>query len=112
MKHYVSFLMNSGSDWTDRMKRLTARAPELNIFTSAYVLRDSSGWQITDAGRQFLTALERPPSTTEQGQEQAEESSAPPPSGHRVLRLVVDNTAVPPPDRKDNEPRRASSLSA
>jgi hypothetical protein len=42
------------------MKRLAARAPDLAIFSSGYVLRDSSGWEITDAGRVFLTSIETP----------------------------------------------------
>ncbi|WP_138830752.1 hypothetical protein [Bradyrhizobium sp. KBS0727] len=40
------------------MKRLAARAPDLSIFSSGYVIRDDSGWQITDAGRAFLTSIE------------------------------------------------------
>ncbi len=48
---YVAILTSSGADWSQRMKRLAARAPGLEIFTSGYVLRDNSGWQITDAGR-------------------------------------------------------------
>ena len=50
--------MSSGADWSDRMKRLAARAPDLSIFSSGYVIRDESGWQITDAGRAFLTSIE------------------------------------------------------
>jgi hypothetical protein len=50
--------MSSGADWSDRMKRLAARAPDLSIFSSGYVIRDDSGWQITDAGRAFLTSIE------------------------------------------------------
>jgi hypothetical protein len=42
------------------MKRLAARAPDLEIFTSGYVLRHDSGWQITDAGREFLKLIEAP----------------------------------------------------
>jgi hypothetical protein len=42
------------------MKRLAARAPELDIFTSGYVLRDPSGWQITEKGREFLVLIEAP----------------------------------------------------
>ena len=52
--------MSSGADWSDRMKRLAARAPDLSIFSSGYVIRDDSGWQITDAGRAFLTSIEAP----------------------------------------------------
>ncbi|MBR1157031.1 hypothetical protein [Bradyrhizobium sp. JYMT SZCCT0428] len=58
----VAIPMSSGRDWSDRMKRLAARAPGLSIFSSDYVLRDASGWQITDAGRAFLTSIEVPAS--------------------------------------------------
>ena len=54
----VAILMSSGADWSDRMKRLAARAPDLSIFSSGYVIRDDSGWQITDAGRAFLISIE------------------------------------------------------
>ncbi len=40
------------------MKRLAALAPGLDMFRSSFVLRDARGWQITDAGRAFLTLLE------------------------------------------------------
>jgi hypothetical protein len=33
LKCAVGLLISSGSDWTDRMKRLAARAPDLDIFT-------------------------------------------------------------------------------
>jgi hypothetical protein len=42
------------------MKRLAARAPELDIFSSGYVLREPSGWQITSKGRDFLVSVEAP----------------------------------------------------
>jgi hypothetical protein len=42
------------------MKRLAARAPELDIFSSGYVLREYSGWQITEKGREFLILIEAP----------------------------------------------------
>lgn len=58
LTHYVTVLTTSGADWSQRMKRLAARAPGLDIFTSGYVLRDSNGWQITDAGREFLKSIE------------------------------------------------------
>ena len=60
LTRYVSVLMSSGSDWTDRMRRLAARAPKLEIFADAFVLRDDRGWSITDSGRQFLASLEAP----------------------------------------------------
>jgi hypothetical protein len=55
----LRILTTSGSDWTDRLKRLAARAPGLDIFGQRLVLRDSSGWQITPEGMAFLDRLER-----------------------------------------------------
>jgi len=60
LTRYVAILTSSGADWSQRMKRLSARAPNLDIFTSGYVLRHVSGWQITDAGRIFLPSIEAP----------------------------------------------------
>jgi hypothetical protein len=60
LRHYVAVLTCSGADWSQRMKRLSARAPELDIFSSGYVLRESSGWQITTKGREFLFLIEAP----------------------------------------------------
>ncbi len=59
LKQYVAVLTCSGADWSQRI-RLAARAPDLDIFSSGYVLREPSGWQITDAGRTFLTLIETP----------------------------------------------------
>ena len=64
LKEYVTVLSCSGVDWTERMKRLAARAPGLDIFSSGYVLRDAAGWQITDAGRAFLASIEAPAAAT------------------------------------------------
>ena len=58
LKHYVTVLTCSGTDWSQRMKRLAARAPDLDIFSSGYVLRERSGWQITNRGREFLVSIE------------------------------------------------------
>ena len=55
----LSILNTSGSDWTDRLRRLAARAPGLDIFGQRLILRNSSGWQITPEGRAFLDWLER-----------------------------------------------------
>ena len=57
---FVAILMSSGRDWSDRMKRLAARAPGLDIFSSSYVSRDASGWRITEAGQAFLMSIEAP----------------------------------------------------
>lgn len=58
LKHYAAVLTSSGADWSQRMKRLAARAPGLDIFSNGYVLRESTGWQITETGRAFLTSIE------------------------------------------------------
>jgi hypothetical protein len=78
------------------MKRLSARAPDLDIFSSRYVLRDEAGWQLTEAGQAFLASIETsaPATSHEIGalevivtvQVPARQSPAPP------LRLVVDNS--------------------
>jgi hypothetical protein len=54
----LRILNTSGPDWTDRLKRLAVRAPDLDIFGQGLILRDSSGWQITPDGRAFLDWLE------------------------------------------------------
>ena len=60
LKRYVAVLTCSGADWSQRMKRLAARAPDLDIFSRSYVLREANGWQITEKGREFLIMLEAP----------------------------------------------------
>jgi hypothetical protein len=45
LKRAMAILITSGSDWTDRTKRLAARAPDLDIFSQSFVLRDNAGWQ-------------------------------------------------------------------
>ena len=60
LRRAVIILMSSGTDWTARTKRMAARAPDLNIFGQSMVLRDSEGWQITEAGRALLASVEGP----------------------------------------------------
>jgi hypothetical protein len=64
LRRAVAILISSGSDWTDRTKRLAARAPDLDIFSQSFVLRDDAGWQISDAGRAFLASVETGMPTT------------------------------------------------
>jgi hypothetical protein len=47
------------------MKRLTARAPGLDLFGQGLVVRADVGWTITGKGRAFLAALERSASAEE-----------------------------------------------
>ena len=112
LTRYVSVLMSSGSDWTDRMRLLAARAPKLEIFADAFVLRDDRGWCITDSGRQFLASLEAPALAHAEENKQpsgpgvtvvAAPSQAPP-----SLRLVVDNTRTSQPALGPDETRRSA----
>jgi hypothetical protein len=70
LTRFVSILMSSGSDWTNRMRRLAARATKLEIFADGFVLRDDGGWCIKDPGRQFLASLEAPTPAYAEEQEQ------------------------------------------
>jgi hypothetical protein len=56
----LAFFNSIGAEWIDRMRRLAARAPALDIFGQGLVTRDTVGWQLTLAGRDFLTAIELP----------------------------------------------------
>ena len=60
LRRAVAILISSGTDWTNRTKRLAARVPDLDIFVQSFVLRDDAGWQITDAGRALLASIEKP----------------------------------------------------
>jgi hypothetical protein len=62
LRRDVAILISSGRDWTDRTKRIAARAPDLNIFSQALVTRDAAGWQIAHAGLEFLARIEKPAS--------------------------------------------------
>jgi hypothetical protein len=64
LRRYLGILMSSGADWADRMKRLAARAADLDIFSQSFVVRNAEGWEITDAVRAFLVSLEAPISVT------------------------------------------------
>jgi hypothetical protein len=93
LKHAVAILMSSGKDWTDRTKRLAARAPTLDIFSQSFVVRDDTGWQITDAGRAFLASVENPiHASVEQPREPVAVPA--PPQKLRAIRLVVVNPGV------------------
>jgi hypothetical protein len=47
-------------EWTARIKRLAALAPDLDMFGSRYVCREDTGWQLTEAGYGFLAAIDMP----------------------------------------------------
>jgi hypothetical protein len=107
----VSILMSSGSDWANRTKRWAARSPKLDIFGSAFVLRDDSGWQITDIGRQFLGSLEAPLPAHYQEQRCEVTASLVPTAlapVQPVIRLVVDNTRTSQPDCEHDQTRQTA----
>ena len=90
----VGILISSCPDWTNRTKRLAARAPKLDIFSDRLVVRDDTGWRITDKGRQFLVSLEAPITVTS-GQEpppKADATAMVSPPALPPLRLVVNNS--------------------
>jgi hypothetical protein len=106
----VSILISSGTDWTNRTKRMAARAPKLDIFADALVLRDDKGWHITEGGRQFLASLEAPlPISAEPVQApEADTTKQPPSPAIPILRLVVNNEKQPPDAREAGPSRRSA----
>ena len=85
LKHYVAVLTCSGADWSQRMKRLAARVPKLDIFSSGYVLREPSGWQITQQGRDFLASIEAP-----SAEPAVSPVASPPPEGFHPTELSTN----------------------
>jgi hypothetical protein len=109
LTRFVSILISSGTDWTNRTKRLAARAPEFDIFADSFVLRDDNGWHITEGGRQFLAALEAPlPIAAEPGQAPEAEMTNQPRPPAPTLRLVVNNGKQPPGGRQEGPSRRSA----
>jgi hypothetical protein len=85
----VAILMSSGPAWTDRTKRLAARAPGLEIFSQSFVLRDDAGWQITDAGRSFLSSVEAPNQMTAESEQPPDARAVVLPPASSPIRLVA-----------------------
>jgi hypothetical protein len=107
LTRYVSILISSGTDWTNRTKRLAARAPKLDIFADSLVLRDVNGWHITEGGRRFLASLEAPLPITA-GPVQAPESDTTKSAASPKLRLVVNNEKQLPDDRQERPSLRSA----
>jgi hypothetical protein len=100
----VAILISSGADWSERMKRLAARAPGLDIFTSGYVLRDSRGWQITEAGSAFLNSLEAPAS-----EQMVESGAAAPPPADVLAAPQLPQNVIQLADHKARRRRPAAA---
>jgi hypothetical protein len=92
LKRAMAILITSGSDWTDRMKRLAARAPDLDIFSQSFVLRDNAGWLITDAGRAFLDFLQTPIQPTSDDRQAPDVAAIPalPPEASPITLVAVN----------------------
>jgi hypothetical protein len=60
MKNDLAILAGSGLAWSQRLTRLAARVPDLDIFSQALVRRDDAGWELTAAGREVLRSIEEP----------------------------------------------------
>jgi hypothetical protein len=105
LNRYITRL--SCPEWTARMKRLSALAPDLDIFGSHYVLKDDAGWQLTQAGHAFLAAIEMPAQATPGRIESPEfiVTLTPP-----VLRLVADNQHKPRRARGNDHPSNRSAV--
>jgi hypothetical protein len=108
LTRYVSILISSGTDWTNQMKRLVARAPKLDIFGASFVLRDDRGWQITESGRNFLASLEGAPLPIVSEPPIAEAAKAKEYRPAPILRLVVNNEQQPPDDEGASPSRRSA----
>jgi hypothetical protein len=102
----LSILNTSGPDWTNRLKRLAARAPDLDIFGQKLILRDSSGWQITPEGRAFLDGLE---SDAASAHVPVAEPSLPPPQQPPLLLVGVARWQRPTRRGRFAGPRRRSA---
>ena len=63
----LAILAGAGSSWTNRLKRLAAAAPDLDIFRHSLVVRDAQGWHLTAAGRERLRVMESPTVTCAEG---------------------------------------------
>ena len=83
LKRDIAILATSGPEWNARMRRLAGRVTAIDILASGYVLCDGDGWQITDAGRAFLCALEavtqdnQPVEATRPASDEAETAARP-----------------------------------
>ncbi len=90
------------------MKRLCARAPDLDIFGSGYVIRDAAGWELTEAGRCFLEAVEMDAAAADdQTAVQVIFAPAARVPTAPILRLVADNEG----GRRDDRPAHRSDRS-
>jgi hypothetical protein len=60
IKSDLAILAGAGPEWNQRLKRLAAKAPRLDIFGQHLVLKDGANWALTATGREMLRHLEAP----------------------------------------------------
>ena len=61
IKDDLVILAGAGLAWSERLRRLAERVPDLDIFSQALVVRDDAGWELTAAGREVLRSIETLP---------------------------------------------------
>ena len=116
LRRDIIILSASGPDWDARIKRLARRVPAIDIFGAGYVLRDDEGWQITAAGRDFLSALEAVTQDNRQAQtdllsSQEERRQGALIVGHRFKnRIRGDRDPAPPQIGQRRRARHDSSV--
>ena len=121
LRRDIVILSASGPDWDARIKRLARRVPTIDILGAGYVLRDDEGWQITAAGRDFLSALEAVTQDNRQAQTDLLSSHAVDAAARRQGVLIVvghrfknrihrDSDPAPPQIDQRRRPRHDSSV--
>jgi hypothetical protein len=112
LTRYVSILMSSGSDWTDRMRRLAARAHQISKFLPMHLCCGTIavGASRIPAGSSWLRWKRRSPSTAEEPQQPPGPRAAAVTASpiQPTLRLVVDNTRTSQPGIGPDETRRSA----
>jgi hypothetical protein len=101
LRRDMALLATSGRDWTERTKRLAARAPDLDIFGQGLVERLDGGWRITEQGLAVLDAMEAHPVFA-----QTPEPSPVPAVESAALAVATLPTASIPSNRRKREIRR------
>jgi len=72
VKQHLAIYYSSGPEWSERMKRIASRAPQLDIFGQRLIEREAGCWIITEEGRKALETLEQLDRGAMQGQVERE----------------------------------------
>ena len=104
LRRDIIILSASGPDWDARIKRLARRVAAIDIFGAGYVLRDDEGWQITQAGRDFLVALEAVSQDNQPAETDLPASQTVDDAGRRQGALIVVGHRFKNRTRRDRDP--------